>query len=124
MKALDRQLLMLSRVVLHPAYRGAGIASRFVRRSCQLAPRPWIETQAQMGWINPFFEKAGFTRVGHAPLKDRSRKTHLKVYGKGRHTHGQETPLSNEIDRKSRFAQPVYYILDNREAYRQSRRGE
>jgi hypothetical protein len=121
MKAIDCQLLMLSRVVIHPAYRGAGIATRFVNRSCQLAPRPWIEAQAQMGWINPFFEKAGFVRVGHAEAKDRSRTAHSGVYGGGRRQHGKETLVSKETHEKSRFSEPVYYIFDNREKYNQAK---
>ncbi|MBX7105174.1 MAG: hypothetical protein K1X57_13920 [Gemmataceae bacterium] len=61
---LTRQLWTLSRVVLHPTYRGAGIAAAFVRRACELCPVPWIEALAVMGRVNPFFEKAGFTRTG------------------------------------------------------------
>ncbi|MDC0308391.1 MAG: GNAT family N-acetyltransferase [Planctomycetaceae bacterium] len=121
MKALDRQLFMLSRVVIHPAYRGAGIASSFVQRSCQLAPRPWIEAQAQMGWINPFFEKAGFTRVGYTTAQDRPRNAHSGVYGGGRRQHGKEMLISKETHEKSRFAEPIYYIFDNRETYRKTK---
>ena len=62
--ALTRQLWVLSRVVLHPTYRGAGIAPAFVRRACELCPVPWIESLAVMGRANPFFEKAGFLRIG------------------------------------------------------------
>jgi GNAT superfamily N-acetyltransferase len=64
MSALNQQLWLLQRVVLHPTYRGAGIAARFVRRACELCPVDWIETLSAMGRVNPFFEKAGFVRVG------------------------------------------------------------
>jgi ABC-type ATPase with predicted acetyltransferase domain len=64
--ALNAKLWLLQRVVLHPAYRGAGIASAFVRRACDLCPADWIETLAAMGHANPVFERAGFTRVGAA----------------------------------------------------------
>jgi hypothetical protein len=64
LKTLNRQLWVLSRVVLHPTYRGAGVAAAFVRRSCETCPVPWIETLTAMGHLNPFFEKAGFRRVG------------------------------------------------------------
>ena len=64
LKSLNRQLVLLQRVVLHPTYRGAGVAVPFVERSCELCPYPWIETLTRMGHIHPFFEKAGFTRVG------------------------------------------------------------
>jgi ABC-type ATPase with predicted acetyltransferase domain len=64
--ALNAKLWLLQRVVLHPAYRGAGIASAFVRRACDLCPADWIETLSVMGHTNPVFERAGFTRVGAA----------------------------------------------------------
>src|SRR5262249_52829754 len=62
--ALNGQLWLLARVVLHPTYRGAGVAAAFVRRACELCPVPWVEALATMGRANPFFEKTGFIRVG------------------------------------------------------------
>ncbi|HVJ69234.1 MAG TPA: hypothetical protein VM510_14705 [Caulifigura sp.] len=107
---------MLSRVVLHPTYRGAGIAADFVRRSCELCPFPWIETLTEMGRVNPFFEKAGFVRV---PVDDtrragvKSRRGHSSIYG-GRRRDGRRILVSQETYEKSRHARPVYYIFDNR----------
>ena len=65
--ALNEQLWLLARVVLHPTYRGAGIAAAFVRRACETCPVPWVETLSAMGQANPFFERAGFVRVGVDP---------------------------------------------------------
>src|SRR5262249_22184985 len=62
--ALNEQLWLLQRVVLHPTYRGAGFAAAFVRRACELCPVDWVETLTAMGHANPFFERAGFVRVG------------------------------------------------------------
>ena len=62
--ALTSQLWVLSRVVLHPTYRGTGVAAAFVRAACKLCPVPWVEALAVMGRANPFVEKAGFVRVG------------------------------------------------------------
>jgi ABC-type ATPase with predicted acetyltransferase domain len=64
--ALNAKLWVLQRVVIHPAYRGAGLAAAFVRRACELCPADWVETLAAMGHANPVFERAGFTRVGAA----------------------------------------------------------
>jgi N-acetylglutamate synthase-like GNAT family acetyltransferase len=89
--ALTRQLWVLSRVVLHPTYRGAGVAAPFVRRACQLCPVSWIEALAAMGHANPFFEKAGFKRIGVI------RKTQPK-----------------NDDALGRFREPVYYVLNNK----------
>lgn len=100
--ALNEQLWLLQRVVLHPTYRGAGIASWFVRRACESCPIDWIETLTAMGRANPFFERAGFVKVG--------------VIGRSGRC-GQFGPLggvARETRLKSRFSDPVYYVFDNR----------
>ena len=112
LKVLNRQLVLLQRVVIHPTYRGAGIAAAFVRRACELCPHPWIETLTQMGHINPFFEKAGFTRVGVVSANRQSRRDHSALYGGKR--RARQTFITHETFDKSRFANPVYYIFDNR----------
>ncbi|ODA28777.1 ATP-binding cassette domain-containing protein [Planctopirus hydrillae] len=38
LQAIDRQFCRLARVVIHPTYRGAGLAAPFVRASCQHVP--------------------------------------------------------------------------------------
>lgn len=114
MQVLNRQITMLSRVVLHPVWRGAGVARQFVRRACELSPFPWIETLTEMGHFNPFFERAGFIRVGATEPCERSRETHSSLYG-SRKRHGRQTALlSWETFEKSRHSNPVYYIFDNR----------
>jgi hypothetical protein len=120
-RTMNRQLLMLSRVVLHPTYRGAGLAAAFIRRSCQLSGYRWIETLAQMGHVSPFFERAGFVRVGTSRVRRPSRRTHSQIYG-GNRKHGRPGLVTQETHLKSRFAQPVYYIFDNREAVHSSPR--
>src|SRR5262249_17803149 len=102
--ALNAKLWVLSRVVLHPTYRGAGIAAAFVRRACESCPVPWIETLSAMGQAKPFFERAGFVRGG-VMRRGRSGRTSA-VY-----TRGQ---VSRETEAKSRFSEPVYYVFDNR----------
>lgn len=115
MKLLNTQLVRLARVVIHPTYRGAGLASQFVRRSCEAMPWPWIETLAEMGRIHPFFERAGFTRVGPSTsTKKRSREAHSALYGAGKTAHGRPKLVSPETYEKSHHAEPVYYVFDNR----------
>ncbi|MGC1276161.1 MAG: hypothetical protein WBC44_20860, partial [Planctomycetaceae bacterium] len=116
-RSLNRQLVTLARVVLHPTYRGAGLATAFVRRSCRACPFPWIETLAQMGRVNPFFEKAGFVRVEVPARRRGDRAGHSSIYGPPfrRATGRRVKPLvSNETHAKSRYAEPVYYVFDNR----------
>lgn len=117
--ALNHQLVTLQRVVLHPAYRGAGLASAFVRRACELCSFPWIETMSQMGQFHPFFESAGFKRIGVISVESESRETHSRIFGGRR--RGAQALVTEETFLKSRYAAPVYYIFDNRSAYAASR---
>ena len=113
-QALNRRVVMLSRVVIHPTYRGAGIAAAFVRKSCEACEWPWVEALAQMGHFHPFFERAGFTRIGTGPGRPSSRRGHSALYGTRRGRRGRKRLVSKETFEKSRFAEPVYYIFDNR----------
>jgi GNAT superfamily N-acetyltransferase len=111
LSALNEQMWLLARVVLHPTYRGAGIAAGFVRRVCATCPVPFIETLSAMGHTNPFFEHAGFVRVGVIGTKSR------RAYG-GQFARGS---CSRETVEKSRFSEPVYYVFDNRGTSRSAR---
>jgi GNAT superfamily N-acetyltransferase len=102
--ALNQQVWVLARVVLHPTYRGAGLAAAFVRRACETCPVAWVETLAAMGRVNPFFERAGFVRVG--------------VVRKSRRSRGRR--LCAESAAKSRFSEPVYYVFKNEKPARTS----
>lgn len=108
LEALNRQLWLLSRVVLHPTYRGAGVAAAFVRRACATCPVRWVETLTAMGQANPFFERAGFVRVG-VVRKDPRRGDGRSAGAYG----GRRKRLSAESAAKSRFSEPVYYVRDN-----------
>lgn len=117
MRALNKQLVMLSRVVLHPTYRGAGIATAFVRKSCEACPFPWIETLSQLGRINPFFEKAGFVRVDVPQRRSHGRAAHSALYGSPeRRATGRiaKRLVTATTHAQSRYSDPVYYIFDNR----------
>ncbi|HUR52502.1 MAG TPA: GNAT family N-acetyltransferase [Gemmataceae bacterium] len=106
LSALNDQLWLLQRVVIHPTYRGAGVAARFVRRACELCPVDWIETLTAMGHANPFFERAGFERVG--VIRKANRGDAGDAYGGGER-------VTAETKAKSRFSDPVYYVFDNRQ---------
>lgn len=102
--ALNDRLWLLQRVVLHPTYRGAGIAANFIRRACELCDCDWVETLSAMGHANPVFERAGFVRVG---VCNGPRSSRHGAYG-GRRS------VSTETLAKSRWSAPVYYLFDNR----------
>ncbi len=109
---LNRQLWLLQRVVLHPTYRGAGIGAGFVEAACRRCPVPWIETLSAMGRVNPFFERAGFVKVGVIPRTGKA-----GMYGKG-------TKLTAETVSKSEYSEPVYYVRDNRPVSSERQRPE
>jgi ABC-type ATPase with predicted acetyltransferase domain len=106
--ALNEQLWLLARVVLHPTYRGAGIAAAFVREACRTCRIPWIETLSAMGHANPFFERAGFVRVGVIRKGQRAEE-----YGG---QFGTRSGCTRETAEKSEHSEPVYYVFDNRSA--------
>jgi GNAT superfamily N-acetyltransferase len=108
LEALNRQMWLLSRVVLHPTYRGAGIAAWFVGEACRSCPVPWIETLTAMGHANPVFERAGFVRVGGVGKPATSPRYGSQFGPRGR--------CSRQTAAKSRYSEPVYYVLENRAA--------
>jgi GNAT superfamily N-acetyltransferase len=58
----NRDVRTISRVVVHPQFRGVGLASRLVRVICEQSPTRWVEAYAVMGRVHPFFEKGGMKR--------------------------------------------------------------
>jgi GNAT superfamily N-acetyltransferase len=58
---LNREARTISRVVVHPTYRGMGLAVRLVRHALATATTPFTEALAAMGRVHPFFTKAGMT---------------------------------------------------------------
>jgi ABC-type lipoprotein export system ATPase subunit/GNAT superfamily N-acetyltransferase len=56
---VNREVEWISRVIVHPAYRGCGLAVRLVRHALATAKTPMVESLAAMGAVNPFFERAG-----------------------------------------------------------------
>lgn len=56
---VNRHLRTISRVVVHPQFRGIGLASLLIRAACALAGTPLVEAIARMGAAHPLFERAG-----------------------------------------------------------------
>lgn len=59
---LNRDFRTISRVIIHPQFRGLGLAAALVRETLPRAGTPYVEAFAAMGRVHPFFEKAGMTR--------------------------------------------------------------
>ncbi|MCS7094653.1 MAG: hypothetical protein NZ988_02425 [Thaumarchaeota archaeon] len=63
LKWMNDHFVRISRVVVHPKFRGIGLGVELVRRTMPLVGKPYVETLAVMARYNPFFERAGMRRV-------------------------------------------------------------
>lgn len=61
---VNAELECISRVIVHPIFRGLGLASRLVRHALSTAETPLVETLAAMGKIHPLFTQSGMQSVG------------------------------------------------------------
>ena len=61
-RAVNSSVRAISRVVVHPTYRGIGLAVRMVRAMLETSTSEYVEAMAAMGKVNPFFERAGMER--------------------------------------------------------------
>ncbi len=72
----------ISRVIVHPKYRGIGLAQYMLKEYFKLSKSMYVETIAVMANYNPFFEKAGMTRVQTVDESNRMEKIKvLEKYG-------------------------------------------
>lgn len=60
---LNKQLSIISRVVIHPKYRTIGLGAKLVSETLPLVGTPYVEMIAVMAKYSPFAEKAGMTKV-------------------------------------------------------------
>ena len=116
-RKINRNFTSVMRLVLDPRYRGAGVASAFLRRCCELTPWPWIELVSEMAALVPFCEAAGFRRVRRAHAERGSTigsgppaRTSSTPWGKSNWT----TEGFRAYARRVRFSKPAYFIFDNR----------
>jgi len=59
----------LARIIVHPKYRGVGLAVRIVRETMPLLNVPYIECVAVMPRYNPFLSHAGMIQIEVEPSK-------------------------------------------------------
>lgn len=92
----------ISRVVVHPSYRGIGIGQALVSR--YLEKEPAADTVAEMAKYNPVFEKAGMERVEDSVVKPPSGlKTDLDEAGFDRDRwHDKDYCIAFMDDREAR----------------------
>jgi len=59
MSVVNEYVRCIGRVIIEPRFRGLGLATRLVRETMPLAGVAIVEALAVMGFVHPFFEKAG-----------------------------------------------------------------
>lgn len=64
---LNRDIRVISRVIVDPRYRGRGLAVRLVRTYLDQPCTPRTEALATMAHACPFFERAGMDRIDLPP---------------------------------------------------------
>jgi GNAT superfamily N-acetyltransferase len=72
---LNREVRTIARVVVHPQWRGLGLAAMLVQHALA-NPEPgqvFTEALAAMGRVHPFFEKAGMMRYDRPPRPEHAR---------------------------------------------------
>ena len=78
LKYLNARFSRISRVVVHPTFRGIGLAARLLRETMPQMGYPYIEMLAAMGRFSKFAESAGMTFV---PVpKTRTKRDDLHDY--------------------------------------------
>jgi GNAT superfamily N-acetyltransferase len=66
-RLLNAEVRCISRVVVHPQWRGLGLAVRLVKWALATAMTPYTEALAAMGRVHPFFELAGMAAYRRWP---------------------------------------------------------
>jgi len=65
-KEINRDLALISRVIVHPKYRTIGLGVKLVRETLPLVGKPYVETVAVMAKYNSFFERAGMRKIAES----------------------------------------------------------
>lgn len=66
LQRLQREVSVISRVVVHPKYRSIGLGAKLVHKTLARAGTACVEAVAVMARYNPFFEKAGMQRIAES----------------------------------------------------------
>jgi ABC-type ATPase with predicted acetyltransferase domain len=64
-RLINDEIARISRVVIHPKFRGIGLGSYLVKETMPRVDAKMIEALAVMARFNPFFEKAGMLRIDY-----------------------------------------------------------
>ncbi|GAG20191.1 unnamed protein product, partial [marine sediment metagenome] len=104
---VNQEITRLARIIIHPKFRGAGLAVKLVRETMPLTGKRVVETIAAMARYNPFFEKAGMTLVGEMAYQPHQKKLVAMVEKYGStiatlHSPGARETFINGLTKKHR----------------------
>ena len=86
----------VSRIVVHPLYRGIGLGKKLLSEALRLGGKPYVELVAVMARYNPFAEKAGMMRVCEKEPDPAVLKA-LEELGLDRRLMGSEAYLTSKL---------------------------
>lgn len=70
---INREFRTIARVVIHPQWRGLGLAVRLVKHALSEPETVYTEALAAMGRVHPFFERSGMIRYDRPPRPEHVR---------------------------------------------------
>lgn len=83
LRALNRCVRILRRLVVHPDVRGCGLGHHLVHQTLPRVGVEYVECLASMGEFNPVFEKAGMQRVGRCDLPTHAQRATAALHALG-----------------------------------------
>jgi GNAT superfamily N-acetyltransferase len=96
---INRELRIISRVVVAPNWRGLGLASRLVAETLGEVGTPYVEALAAMGEMHPMFVRAGMTGYPQPPSKEGERlRAALEAAGLARADRRSADRLAAAVD--------------------------
>jgi ABC-type lipoprotein export system ATPase subunit/GNAT superfamily N-acetyltransferase len=128
---LNREMECISRVIVHPVYRGCGLAVRLVRHALRQSPTPYVEALAAMGAVHPLFQRAGMVCGGSHMGRRGTYRYYLWRRGGGAIMHGASDGQNRNAGTEHRRAdgaasphQPSGACADGEGAFQLKRAGQ
>jgi len=108
---INKQLSIISRVVIHPKYRTIGLGAKLIRETLPLAGTPYVEMIAVMAKYSPFAEKAGMQKITQRFANGVSEVSNaLSELGFDMHLLGSEHYVRQELE--SLNSQQMHMLKD------------
>ena len=100
LEEINRQLSIISRVVIHPKYRTIGLGAKLIGETLPLVGTPFVELIAVMPKYSPFAEKAGMQKITQQQTVGSVAEVSktLSLLGFDLHLLGSETYVQGKLD--------------------------